>query len=432
MSEGILRYVDIPRLERPEAIATGDELDVLDQVNRRIAAAHSLVSTIDYLFEQLRPICACDRIGLAFIEEDGTRIKSFYAVADYEPLLLRRGYIEDLRGSSLKQVMERDQLRIIDDLEAYLAQHPGSASTHLIVKEGVRSSMTCPLSVDGRNVGLLFRSSRTQNAFTDRHAVLHQAIAERLSQAVAAAYRIEQLESAVNAYMEMLGFVSHELKSPVASMVTDADLLAGGYLGDLNDKQREKLKRLSAKGEYLLGLVREYIDLSRIEGGELQPGFESVDDLVKAVIEPTVDIVLPQLEAKHMTLLPEFPDAPLAAELDVNLIKIVMVNLLSNAVKYGDEGGKIELSLAGGGDGITISVLNEGPGFPEDQRQQLFKKFSRLKTKELMKRKGTGVGLYTSWKIVQVHGGRIQASSREGEWAKFEFTIPQPIPPRGG
>ncbi len=96
------------------------------------------------------------------------------------------------------------------------------------------------------------------------------AIAERLSQAVEKAWRIEELEQANYAYTQMLGFVSHELKSPVASMVTDARLLADGYLGDMPPQQKDKLERLIRKGEYLLDLVREYLDLARVEGGELE------------------------------------------------------------------------------------------------------------------------------------------------------------------
>ena len=68
----------------------------------------------------------------------------------------------------------------------------------------------------------------------------------------------------------MLGFVSHELKSPVASMVTDAQLLSQGYLGDVSEAQQAKLEGIVRKGGYLLGLVNEYLDLARVEGGELQ------------------------------------------------------------------------------------------------------------------------------------------------------------------
>ena len=77
----------------------------------------------------------------------------------------------------------------------------------------------------------------------------------------------------------MLGFVSHQLKSPIASMVTDAQLLAQGYLGDLSAPQAAKAESIAHKGELLLGMVREYLDLDRVDGGDPQPRFRSRVDI---------------------------------------------------------------------------------------------------------------------------------------------------------
>ncbi|MBM4078806.1 MAG: ATP-binding protein, partial [Planctomycetes bacterium] len=112
---------------------------------------------------------------------------------------------------------------------------------------------------------------------------------------------------------------------------------------------------------------------------------------------------------------------------DPNLIKIVLVNLLGNAAKYGKDNGEIRLRVARPPDALQVSVWNEGPGFPESARSRLFRRFSRIETPELMKRRGTGVGLYTSWRIIQLHGGKIDAESEEGRWAEFSFRIPQPL-----
>ncbi|MEW6356470.1 MAG: GAF domain-containing sensor histidine kinase [Planctomycetota bacterium] len=427
----VLRYVNLPRDERPDQGVSPEERAILDKVNQKVAAAESLEQVVDFVFETTRPLCPCDRIGLAFVEEDGRRVTAHYAVADYEPILLRKPYSEDLNGSSLKEVIERGALRIINNLETYLKEHPKSVSTKLILKEGVRSSMTCPLSVDGRNVGLLFRSSRQPNAYDDHDVLMHQAIAERLSQAVEKARRIEQLQNALNDYFEMLGFVSHELKSPVASMVTNARVLLDGYVGELTEKQRARIEPMVRKGEYLLGLVREYLDLARMEGGNLEPKFTTVDDFVNDVVEPSIEIVLPQIEEKKMRLTRNLPDGPIRVECDPNLLKIVVVNLIGNAAKYGNDGGEIRVAVERNDMELNVAVWNEGPGFPPSARAKLFRKFSRIETPELMKRKGTGVGLYTSWRIIQLHGGRMAAESEEGSWAEFSFRIPQPITLKG-
>ncbi len=424
-----LRYFDPFRESQAFAPLAEDERHILSTVNQQIAAKRSLTDVIDFLFERTGTIFPFDRIGLSFVEENGRRVVSQYARASYEPILLGKGYAEDLRGSSLERVLKAGTPRIIDDLERYLEEHPNSRSTKLLVREGVRSSLTCPLIVEGRVVGFLFRSSRQRNVYTARHVELEMSISERLSQAVEKAWRIEQLEAVNFAYMEMLGFVSHELKNPVASMVTDAKLLVEGYLGSLERQQSDKLVRLIEKGEYLLDLVAEYLDLARVEGGELHLTAVPKVLFVDEVVEPALDVVRDRVDERRMELAVDIPDPlRLVADCDPALLKIVLVNLLSNAIKYGREDGGVRLTVAMVGNKLRVAVWNEGQGFRPADRSKLFRKFSRLSTPAHAGRRGTGLGLYNAWRIIQLHGGRIKADSRYGEWAEFTFEIPQPLP----
>lgn len=404
------------------------EQRVLDLVNQKIAGQDSLEQLVDFLFDTVQPVVAADRVAVTFLEEEGARLVAHYTKASYEPLLLKTGYSEDLRGSSLEAVIQDGRPRIIDDLERYLAEHPSSRSTRLLVREGVKSSMTCPLLVEGRVAGLLFFSARRAHAYSEHHARLHQAMAERLSQAVEKARRIEQLAQANQAYFEMLGFVSHELKSPLASIVMDVSVLDGGYLGELAPEQRRRLARMKARADYLINLIREYLDLARIEGGELLLRARDSVDLVKDVVEPACEIVAAQADEKKIRFDRVWSSDPVKVSCDPDLLKIVVVNFVGNAIKYGRDGGVVRVTVELDADRFGLSVWNEGPGFPASQRQRLFRKFSRLETPELLQRKGTGVGLYTSWRIVRLHGGRVDATSEEGAWAQFRFEIPQPLP----
>ncbi len=425
-----LRYVDLPTSVREFVEFSVEESRALAAVNEKVAAAQSLAEVMDFVFETTGGVCPCDRIGLAFLEEGG-RLVSHWARAAYEPLLLGPGYAEDLHGSSLEGVIAGGQPRIISDLEAYLGEHPRSSSTALLVREGVRSSMTCPLSVDGRAVGVMFRSSRKANAYDEHQVRLHLAIAERLAQAVEKAWRIEQLAAANRAYNEVLAFVSHELKSPLASTVMDGQALIEGYLGTLEPRQADAVARMVRKSQHLLGLVRDYLDLARIESGELRVNVAAGVDLVAAVIEPAVELAGTQLAARGSRLTRDFPAEPLLLDCDPELLRIVLVNLLTNAAKYGSDYGEVRISARRDDGAVSVAVRNDGPGFPEGQRALLFRKFSRLQIPELLRERGSGVGLYTCWRIIQLHGGRIRAASDPGHWAEFAFTIPvtpQPIP----
>jgi len=393
---GGLMYFDIPDGSVIESFDAA-QIDALEKINQRVAAADSVETLIDFLFETSRDLCPCDRVALAFVTDEGRRVTAHYARATYDPLRLNKGYAEQLAGSTLDDIIRSGQIRVIGDLEAYLDAKPASSSTHLILREGIRSSMTCPF---------------------------HAAIAERLSQAVEKAWRIEQLDAANKAYTEMLSFVVHELKSPVASMIMDAEVLMGGYIGDITDKQTEKLRRMVAKGKYLLGLVNDYLNLARLEGGEMEIKLIDGVDFVGDVLTPAMEINAPQAEGKSMPIVTDLPDsAPIPC--DPNLMQIVAVNLLSNAVKYGFESGEISVSVSVTDDAMVFSVRNEGPGFDEAAKSKLFAKFSRLDDPELKKAKGTGVGLYTVWRIIHKHGGAIVADSEKGSWAQFTVTLPK-------
>ncbi|MHC4563754.1 MAG: sensor histidine kinase [Planctomycetota bacterium] len=405
------------------------EQSALDVVNQKVAAEESLADILGFLFDHTQSIFPCDRLALAFVEEETDRIVSGEVRAHYEPIMLKTGYAEDLAGSSLQRVIGESKIRLIHDLPAYLKQNPDSRSTALIVREGVRSSMTCPLSVNGRNVGVLFRSSRTVGAYGPHSVGLHLALSERLSQAVEKAYRIERLGQAHSAYMEMLGFVTHELKSPVSSIIMDADMLIRGYLGELNDRQAKRIERMMVRGRYLLSLISEYLSLARMEQNELRLSPKANVDVLGELITPAIDVVAPQMEHRGLSLTRDFDlSGGGRIECDPELLRIAIVNLLDNAVKYGRLKGELTVTVRREPDGLSLAVRNEGPGFKPSERFKLFHKFSRLDDPELKRQKGTGVGLYAVWRIVQLHGGRVDARSKPGEWAEFSFDIPQPLP----
>lgn len=407
------------------------EREVLDLVNRKVAAAESLEDILGFLLAATGDVCPCDRISLAFLEDDGRRLVSHCTQARYQPLLLKKGYAGDVDRSSLARVIAEGRPRVIADLPAYLTEHPDSPSSRLLVKEGVQSSMTCPLLVDGRVVGVMFRSARRPRAYDAGQVRLHRALAERLSQAVEKALRIERLEEARRAYGEMLGFVAHELKSPVASMAMDLHVLEDGHFGPVTAAQRQRMQRMRGKCDYLLGLVGEYLNLARLEGGELEPDIRESVPMVGEVLEPALEVVASQVEAKRMTVHRDLPDPEPTADCDPALMRIVFVNLLGNAAKYGREGGAIRVSAATVDGQVVLAVRNDGAGFPPQEKARLFRRFSRLRVPEHRGVKGTGVGLYTCWRIVKAHGGRIDAESEYGEWAEFRLRIPRNVKREG-
>jgi len=399
------------------------EAEVLELVNRKVAAGRSLEEVLDFLFRATRDVCPCDRLGVAFLEEDAQRVVARRAVADYEPLLLGPGWAEELAATSLGEILESDAPRVLHDLPAYLEGRPASRSTRLLVEEGVRSSLTARLEVEGRVLGFLFRSARKLRAYDARQAFLHLAVSERLAQAVEKAWLLDRLAEANAGYLEMLGFVSHELKAPLASLVMDGETVLGGYAGNVDDVARAAVHRMVRKASYLGRLVKEYLDLARVEQHDL--GVRRVPcDLLADVVDPALDVVRPLLEERGCRLVRDLRPGPLPVSLDPELMTVVLVNLLGNAAKYARDGGEVRLGARREGKTLLVAVRNEGPGFRPEEHARLFRRFSRLRDPELAGRPGSGVGLYTCRRIVALHGGRIEAESEPGRWAEFRFEVP--------
>ncbi|TFH43011.1 MAG: HAMP domain-containing histidine kinase, partial [Chrysiogenales bacterium] len=273
-------------------------------------------------------------------------------------------------------------------------------------------------------IALLACSSRSPAAYTERHAVFLREVGKALRYPVEREWHAVQLERSYGEYMEMLGFVSHEMKSPVSSIITLVRTLADGYYGKLEEKQREILERVVNKAEYLYAMSNQYLNLSRIESDmmELKP---RLVDFVDDVIQPVIELLAPQIETRGMRLEREYDDTVFPVRCDPDLLRIVMINLLGNGIKYGNRGGVVRIVMEKGFKKFSVSVWNEGPGFDEREKMMLFKKFTRLKDPNLAERRGSGIGLYVSWKVAQLHNGTIFAESEKGSWARFTLELPQ-------
>ncbi len=244
----------------------------------------------------------------------------------------------------------------------------------------------------------------------------HQTELEALSQ---------QLQTTNRNYIEMLGFVTHELKNPLTSAIMGLYTVKDGYLGELNAGQKKSLETVAKSLDYFQDMVRNYLDLSRLEQGQLVARKRPLK-LQEAVIGPSLESLERQIQDRRIVVDNRVPDQ-LVINADPTLMRVIYDDLISNAVKYGREGGQIQLAAEATNGKITLSVRNDGEGIPPEKQTQLFKRFSRLDTPSATGKKGTGLGLYICKEIVEKHGGTIGVDSKMGEWVKFSFTLPNDI-----
>lgn len=231
-----------------------------------------------------------------------------------------------------------------------------------------------------------------------------------------------QLHHANQNYMGMLGFVTHELKSPLAAIQTMIDAMLSVYQQQLPPKAQDFMRRIRRACEDLQDMVKNYLDLSRVESGDLVAHIGPID-LHDDVISPAIELNRPLLSSREIQLDYTGPTR-LAIEGDAELLRIVLSNLLSNVAKYGRQGGAARLSVQIGPDRLQIHLWNEGQGFTKEEGARLFGKFSRLANTATRGTRGSGVGLYLCKQILEQHGGRVWATAEPGQWAQFSLEFP--------
>ncbi len=161
----------------------GELLAVL-QLSDKINAALLVDDVLDEIYDSFRAIIPYDRIGCSLLESDGRIARAVWARSELATTCLKVGFAAPLAGSSLATILETGQPRILNDLEVYLAAHPTSTATRLVVEEGIRSSLTCPLATMGKPIGFLFFSSARPNTYRDAHVSLFLKIAAQVSSIV--------------------------------------------------------------------------------------------------------------------------------------------------------------------------------------------------------------------------------------------------------
>jgi class 3 adenylate cyclase len=158
-----------------------EELHALLQVTHEINKGLLLEEVLEKAYQTLQSVLPYNRLSVALLEKDGQILRARWAKADYPDLMLRTGYSGAIQGSSLQGIIASGEPRIINDLVQYFELHPSSNSTHLMISEGIRSSLTCPLVSMGKPIGFMFFASVAANSYKNVHIDVFKLIVGHLS-----------------------------------------------------------------------------------------------------------------------------------------------------------------------------------------------------------------------------------------------------------
>ncbi len=230
----------------------------------------------------------------------------------------------------------------------------------------------------------------------------------------------EELRELDRLKSDFVSLVSHELRSPLTSIKGGVELVLR-FGGSLDPAHRDALEIIATETARLSRLVEDILNVSRLEAGKLRvsPGLLSLPPFLEGIVRCKAAGA-----PGHWLQLQVEPGLPLAWA-DENLVNDVLFNLLDNAVKYSPSGGHISVKAARLDDGyVRISVTDEGPGIPPEDRARIFDKFYRGEGAENQVVDGHGLGLYVAQKLVAAQGGQIWVENQPDRGACFSFTLP--------
>ena len=232
--------------------------------------------------------------------------------------------------------------------------------------------------------------------------------------------RNAEVERANRLKSEFLATMSHELRSPLHTIIGFAELLAEELEGPLNDKQKRFVNNIHQDSQHLLAIINDILDISKIEAGRLELRIEHfpVDEAVQEIMSS----IRQQASAKNLTLDTNVPPG-LAVEADRLRFKQILFNLLSNAVKFTAAGGRISVSAIRRRSKLAVTVSDTGVGIPKEDQRAIFDKFYQVGSTTKGVREGTGLGLAITRKLVEQQGGQIWVASEPGRGSRFTFTL---------
>ncbi|MDO8725311.1 MAG: PAS domain S-box protein [Candidatus Methanoperedens sp.] len=231
-----------------------------------------------------------------------------------------------------------------------------------------------------------------------------------------------RLEEADKVKSDFIASMSHELRTPLNSSIGFSELLKMGSVGELNEKQERYVDNILASNQFLLTLINDILDLSKIEAGKIELVIEKMS--VPVTIKETLSLIKEKASKNNVLLKTEFDPELEFIIADKQRFKQVLFNLLSNAVKFTPKDGTVTIRTKKEGNMAHISVSDTGIGIREENIGKLFQKFEQLEPGISKQFGGTGLGLAITKQLVELHGGAITAESKFGEGSTFTFTLP--------
>ncbi|MGD9913600.1 MAG: PAS domain-containing sensor histidine kinase [Rhizobiaceae bacterium] len=296
----------------------------------------------------------------------------------------------------------------------------------IVTKDGGTVSVGADITQIKQHQEKLVDSERRLMASVEQLSLSQKAEAEKARELVEMNRKYmketERAEAASRAKSEFLANMSHELRTPLNAIIGFSELMQQKLFGALGSEKYEEYTRdIHSSGTYLLGVINDILDMSKIEAGQFSIDSEDID--LCPLIRETVRVIAVQAGKKSITVETRIADS-MQLYADRRAIKQIVINLLSNAVKFTGEGGKITVRARKVANAMMLSIEDSGCGIPKEAMHKIGRPFEQVQNQFSKNHTGSGLGLAISRSLAELHGGALKIRSTVGVGTIVSVRIP--------
>jgi len=384
------------------------KLGALEETRESISTLMRMLDAAEDPFDRSIALINCGRALAVLGDIDGALARTESALANAENKGIKRLIAECHR--QLADLFEQAG-RVGDAHRHFRAYHKLDKQLNRVGSESRINRMQTRIDVERARMEALERSRRD----------LERLVAERTGELSTAK---EQAEIANRSKSEFLAHVSHELRTPLNAIIGFAELIRTETFGPVGStRYQEYLGDIYNSGHFLLALINDVLDLSKIEAGRRVMNFETIvaGDLINSCLRLVKERALEAGVGLQVAL----PAEPLRLHVDVRAAKQILLNLLTNAIKFTPRGGGVVVAAELDSQGkIVLSVADTGIGIAPQDLQRVLEPFAQVDNALNRKHSGTGLGLPLSRMLVELHGGKLMLSSRLGQGTIVKVDLP--------
>jgi len=410
-----------------------EAIRALHEIDLAISSTLDLKDVLRILLEKIKafsPMTAVATIRLLNKRTGELELLACRGIEEEEWKRFGRGAI----GGRTRRVVDSKAPLVVSDI----ADGPPGAVGEILVRHGLVSYAGIPLTLKNEAIGVLGIYTDRPHKFTDDEIELLNNLASQAAIAINNASAYEELAHANKIKNEFLSVMSHELRTPLSGIMGYVGLVQDGMLGEINDEQKQALKKVLARANDQLQMINTIMQTTQLEARAIQAQLEAVN--VTALLDGLKSDYSIYRTKPDVSLAWDYPREPQLVVSDAAKLKQILENLINNALKFTDAGmvtitARLETAAIRGAAAtaaaesaakrrLRLSVSDTGLGIEREKLALIFEKFYQVDSSETRLYGGAGLGLYIVKQYTELLGGDIAVESVPGKGSTFTVTIP--------